>query len=1053
MHPTPPENRKPEHGSTVDSPLAATLAGTSQTAAVTQLPSRTRGRYRIVSEHARGGLGRIWRVFDTDLGRTLALKEALTPTPQTQARFAREALTTARLEHPAIVPVHDAGQAENGEPFYTMKLVAGSTLSEVVRRAPTFEDRLALLPRMLSVIEAMAYAHQQGVLHRDLKPANILVGEFGETAVIDWGLAREVSTEEPAVVAPSDAPLPSGLTQVGAVLGTPAYMPIEQARGAPVDQRADIYALGSCLYFILTGHGPYTVEGDSHATLELVRAAPPPGVRQRCPHVPVDLASIVDTAMAREKEARYPTAQAFADDVRRYLAGHQVLAHRYSWPERLARWVAKHRAVALVTGAMLTILALVLAGATFREASLRGIAEGERARAERNAGSLLEQQGRAALAAGQPRRAAVYLAESLKREPNDPALRMLLSEALRPVAATRIELIGHTQDVVSVAYSPDGRWLLSGGDDGSVRLWRATDGQLERVLGSHTRGIDHVIFSADGRLAASSGLDRIVQLFALDGSSAPRSISVEGGFRIALTPDGSQLIVGSQSGVIHIYDTQSGQLQKTLHHHTSRTHALSFAPNGQQLLVASWDRTVSVWDLKSFEQRQLLTDFDAEVTAIEFSHDGQWVAMAESDSVIHIRRWPSGERSHRIRVPDGARFPQLAFAPDDRVLLGTTADGTLRAWHLSSGQILTAIDLMPEGKLFSAAFAPDTQRLVTGNLSGRATLWSLKDVFDFQLLPAAPVERAATMPGALSADGRFAAIGVDEGRVDWWDLKLNKRLLSFDAGVFPEAVAYSDSAQVLLVANLKGGMRTVQFWKPMQGQILAKFEHPKGVHDVAVSRDGATFATACSDGVVRLFDAAGQLTASHTVDQERLSAVAFAPDGHELAVANGFGTVFFIDKHSGRQLERFTAHPTWVQHLEYSHDGSQLVSAGRQDHQVRLWLRAGLKQQLNITDHTNNVMRASLSPDGRRLLTVALDHKAHLFDALTGRLLRSWSGPGYLAMFVNGKRIVTGGYNGYRVLWNIEEERRSDRELIEVVDRLSPWRLVDGVLTLRDSPP
>ena len=213
------------------------------------------------TEHARGGLGRVVRAVDKRLGRTVAVKELLRHTDSNEARFLREALITARLEHPGIVPVHEAGRWPNGDPYYVMKLVEGRTLKELIAERATMRDRLGLLPHVIAVADAVGYAHSEGVIHRDVKPSNIIVGAFGETIVVDWGLARDrkrdLPEEEEGAAGPGASSLPRGSgplsTVSGKVVGTPAYMSPEQARGEVVDERADVYAIGAVLYELLAG--------------------------------------------------------------------------------------------------------------------------------------------------------------------------------------------------------------------------------------------------------------------------------------------------------------------------------------------------------------------------------------------------------------------------------------------------------------------------------------------------------------------------------------------------------------------------------------------------------------------------------------------------------------------------------------------------------------------------------------------------------------------------------------------------------------------------------
>ncbi|MBK7195289.1 MAG: tetratricopeptide repeat protein [Myxococcales bacterium] len=321
------------------------------------------GRYALVEELARGGGGRIAVAIDRKLHRKVAVKRPLDRSGA--ERLEREALVLARLEHPAIVPIHDVGEDAAGAPYYAMKLLGGQTLGDRMRAAASFEQRLGLLAVVTAVADAVAYAHSQRVIHRDLKPSNVLVGEFGEVALIDWGLGK-------LLAAPADAPAPwptpvaagatAELTGVGGLVGTPAYMAPEQAAGGDVDERADVYALGATLYQVLTGAAPYG-ERDADATLAALRAGPPPPIGAREPRVPDDLAAIVAKAMAREPGARYRDGRALADDLRRYQTGRLVAAHRYRWSTRAWRWLRTRRsAVALATAALaVATTALVLA--------------------------------------------------------------------------------------------------------------------------------------------------------------------------------------------------------------------------------------------------------------------------------------------------------------------------------------------------------------------------------------------------------------------------------------------------------------------------------------------------------------------------------------------------------------------------------------------------------------------------------------------------------------------------------------------------------------------
>jgi eukaryotic-like serine/threonine-protein kinase len=312
-------------------------------------PAQSDGRYVIEREIAHGGMGRVFAGRDLRLGRDIAIKVLRKADASAAARFEQEIRLAARLQHPGIVTVYDAGFWSTGEPFLVMKLVLGRSLERAIVDAETLADRVALLPHLAAVTDALAYAHDQGVVHRDLKPDNIILGAFGETVVLDWGLAKAVgappssgSDATPSTSSPS-ADVSDGLTRDGAVMGTPAYMAPEQAAGEPVDVRADVYALGAILYQTLAGAPPPTT------------GAPTPLARLE-PHVPRDLLAIIDQAMARHREHRYPSAFELGEDLRRFLAGQWVSARRYSWPARLGRLGRKSAFLALAILAVLLAL-------------------------------------------------------------------------------------------------------------------------------------------------------------------------------------------------------------------------------------------------------------------------------------------------------------------------------------------------------------------------------------------------------------------------------------------------------------------------------------------------------------------------------------------------------------------------------------------------------------------------------------------------------------------------------------------------------------------------
>jgi serine/threonine-protein kinase len=506
-------------------------------------------RYRVLRLHARGGLGQVFVAEDTELHREVALKEILpqhVADPASRARFVLEAEVTGGLEHPGIVPVYGLGAYADGRPYYAMRLVRGESLTDAIRRyhtgASAGQRSLAfrqLLGRFVAVCQAVAYAHSRGVLHRDLKPGNVMLGAYGETHVVDWGLAK--ATAQPgdgrgqaceAALRPSSGS-GSGVTLAGQAVGTPAYMSPEQATGR-LDQlgpASDVYSLGATLYCLLTGKQPFDAE--SGDVLVRVQRGDFPPPRQVASGVAPPLEAVCIKAMALHPASRYPTALALAADVEHWLADEPVTARLDPLPTRLARWGRRHKP--LVTGAaalLVTAVAALSVGLFLLEAkqretdTARKAAIADHTLAEANFQTALEAVDQFLTRVGEVRLADVPQMEPLRRKLLEDALhfqQQLLQTrgddaVLRAAAAYGAKLVGDANLMLG-QYDEAERHYLQALEGLDVEELTAADGRFRLAL--TLRGMGMTLYRA-GRLPESrAALTRAVGLLRKDLDTRP----------------------------------------------------------------------------------------------------------------------------------------------------------------------------------------------------------------------------------------------------------------------------------------------------------------------------------------------------------------------------------------------------------------------------------------------------------------------------------------------------------------------------------------------------
>lgn len=957
-----------------------------------RLPTVERESYVILGEVAVGGTGRIRRAHEGRLGRPVALKELLdTSDAHVEARFVREALITARLQHPSIIPIYDAGRWPSGELFYSMKLVAGRSLAEALE-GRSYEQRLALLPHVLDVAEAIAYAHSRRILHRDLKPSNILVGEFGETVVIDWGLAKDLSdpadTEGPALdYTPGsalDACSPEGaaeglVTVTGAVMGTPVYMPPEQASGLAVDERADVYAIGAILYHVLAGRPPY----QAGAPMDVVRrvlAGPPLPLQERQPGIAQDLSTIVEKSMARAPLARYPTALELADDLRRFQAGQIVGAHRYSSCELLRRFAGRYRLTLIVGLAALAVITTLSAVglhrlvAEWRRAETKQ-AEAEEARriAVEHADDLTLMHARAAVE-HDPNQALAWLQSLSPSFSRWSAARVVAADA-RAHGISAV-LLGHSGAVNDVAFSRDGSKLATCSDDHTVRVWDVSTGQ-ERVLEGHTDEVYFVTFSPDGTQLASAGKDETIRLWDTRTGTA-RVLRGRGGrfFGLAFSPDGRRLLSARFDGTVRLWDEQSGDAT-VISSTPEPVRAMAFSPDGAVVAHGGFDRRLHLYDFGTGRER-VLAGHDGAIIALAFSPDGAQIATRDLDGAVLL--WDAKTGNHRALVgpPPSTKALSLTglgalhFSPDSATLASVGEDESLRLWDVRTG----AIQMLRghEGRILAAAFSPDGASLITGSYDRTVRLWSVATGKGRVLHEFAD----AVITVAFSPDGEHLAAGGADATVRIFPTTAGPdRVLSH-----PRSVVAADFSldRALLASADSGGV--VRLWDLESKTSRVIHDHGSGAALVRFSPDGQRLASTGADGAVLLWDRSSDLRRTLTTyPRGSVRSLSFSPDGARLASAGGDGIVRISNVFSGEE-RALVGHDKAVTMVLFSPDGEQLASAGL-DGTVRLWQVASGESRA-LRGHDDAVSALAFSADGKRLASGSLDHKLRFWDTATG---------------------------------------------------------------------
>ncbi|MHC4938848.1 MAG: WD40 repeat domain-containing serine/threonine protein kinase [Planctomycetota bacterium] len=1036
-----------------------------------QLGRRT-GRYNLREEVARGGMGVILKIWDKDLRRTLAMKasfhhfrgddgEVPAAAQEIVARFVDEAQITAQLDHPGIVPVHELGVDNDGRMYFTMRLVKGHTLDEIIRLARADKEgwnRPRAVGVMVKVCEAMAYAHAKGVIHRDLKPANVMVGDFGEVYVMDWGLAKVLGRHDPHqrawqaaasvlrtqvrtdraddLMATPNSPL---LTMEGMVIGTPTYMPPEQAEGRidALDPRSDVYSVGALLYTLLTGRMPYVDPSEPPTAGKVLMAlieGPPTPVLELDASIPPELVAICDKAMARNPNERYENMGEMAEDLRAFVENRVVRAYASGPVAEFRKWVHRNRAVA----ASILLVVLVSLGAAFYVAWEQN----------RKAGELSEAKKTVDIALAKSERNEKRALESAE-EARQNAVRAERQSYLASLAAAhgqlRMSEIVEARDRLDDCPKEYRGWEWD-------YLWYATD-TSERVLdGGHGR-VTAVHFSPDGARIVVGTADKGIRIWDLEsGNSFPLPDAPQAVTALVVSRDGSRIAAASKGPNVRVWDAGAAKLERMLPHEGDVTSIAFLDEEGTRIVTAD-DEGAHLWDVPK-QQRIASLEHDDIVFAVAASEDGKWIVTADEVGV-HIFDAATREQAHLIELEEGAtcvavghgtiaagsldemvRLISLGsgevlhtlaghsdpvtavhFSPDGKKVASSSFDRTLRVWDVEGGHLVEV--LRGHGDPVRSLHCVE-QSLVSGSDDGTLRLW--RPQAGGQVLTLRGDEDFLAAVAFDPRRGHVAAASAGHGEIRIWD-----KATGADVKYIPEkgdrlsSLAYSPDGKWIVAGSEDG---TGRVHDAETGELVATLTgHTVSVTSIAVDASSRRVVTGSADQSVRIWsiDGSGEATVlkGHAA---RVQAVAFGPDG-TVASADDAGVVILWESGKPRRL---TGHQGAVFGVAFSPDGKSLATAGA-DHTIRLWNAVDGAEQEVLRGHGGKVRAVSYHPDGSRLASASEDKTVRIWDAGTGdsllRLLAHGEWVTSVAFSPDGKSLATASFDTTAKVWRTQAPR------------------------------
>jgi WD40 repeat protein len=1068
--------------------------------------------FAIRKELGSGSFSVVYQALD-ELDRFVALKvlkPELAASGSERARFELEGRKAAAVKHDHIVTIHQVRHTPGfASPYLVMEYIEGEPLNDRLRRQGPMQPREAA--RMVRHIAlALADAHAKGLVHRDVKPSNILLeASSGRAKLTDFGLARVL--EAAGGVA----------SQSGRIVGTPGYMSPEQITTPQrIDGRSDLYSLGVVLYELLTGERPF--RGVGHVLLQQVVHDEPRPPRKLNEAIPRDLETITLKCLAKDPSHRYQTAQALADDLQRWLDGLSIQARPVGVAGQAARWCRRKPALAIASSLAVVAL-LAAAGMTV---SLLVYQSGILRAQQSQLSAVAMDTGLSRCLEGESSEGMLWLAHALELVPAgaedlDRVLRTNLAgwrHRVHPLKA----VLSHDEPVVAVAFrgdgqivftttrhkaylwstatgepigqpflvegevhaaafSPDGKTIVTAGEDEAARLWDATTGQPIGQPFWHEKAILALTFSPDSKMVLTGSADGKAQLWdAATGQPIGQPFRHESPVRgVAFSPDGkvaltesrilARNIVASDFVHVHRWDVGTGQpvaqplpLKRADPRQEGfvgdRT-VVGFSGDGKRIVTDLFVDKPQVWDLVTGQPVGKPLPHQGELTAVAFSPNGLLLLKANEQRTARVWELKTGKPvgpplHHQDDVTS------VAISPDGRTMLTGSKDTTARLWEVAPAEFHRAV-LTHEASVTGVGFSRAGERVITGSEDHTARVW---EVPTGQLCcPPLRGHHDEVLAVALSADGKLALTGSADGTAQLWDTTTGMPLgLPLRHEDRPGKVKFAPDGKpinrVWAVALSPDGTiavtgsddQTARLWSTATGQPLGEpLRHRAGVTSVAFSPDGKMILTTSADGTARFWEAAtGRLMDQINPGQGTLNAAALSSDSRWLLTVPCHGIPELWEL-SAKLRHGIPLRHWEVQSAAFSPD-HRLALTGGLYKTTRLWdTNTGRARGTSIRQE-GAIRSVAFSPDGRLFLTGSDDHTAQLFDVATlkpyGPPLEHLGSIRQVAFSPDSNTIVTASADATARLWDVPRPV----PVTGVVSRLVHWTKVISGMEIDD---